>query len=352
VLEMLIMGLAALGFFLHSLMVLLGALFLLGLHSTLFGPVKYAILPQHLYADELVGGNALVESGTFIAILLGTLAGGLLAGLGGHPGWIAFAGLLLAVVGYFASCAIPPAPAPAPELVINLNPFSETWRNIGFARRERSVFLAILAISWFWLYGALFLAQFPVYAKNVLGGDEASVTLLLAVFTVGIGLGSMLCERLSGRQVETGLVPFGAIGLSLFGFDLLFASPVLPPAGVPLLVSQLLGLPEIWRVLVDLLGIGVFGGFFIVPLYVLIQVRSAPQHRARIIATNNIMNALFMVVGALGAGSLLGHGLSIPRLFALAAGGNALVMLLMIRLEPEYRLRFMAWLKRLPAMLN
>jgi MFS family permease len=349
VLEMLIMGLAALGFFLHSLLVLLGALCLLGLHSTLFGPVKYAILPQHLYADELVGGNALVESGTFVAILLGTLAGGLLAGLGGHPGWIAFAGLLLAVVGYFASCAIPPAPAPVPELVLNLNPFSETWRNIGFARRERSVFLAILAISWFWLYGALFLAQFPVYAKNVLGGDEVSVTLLLAVFTVGIGFGSMLCERLSGRQVEIGLVPFGAIGLSLFGLDLLFASPATLPPGAPLLIGPLLGLPEIWRVLFDLLGLGVFGGFFIVPLYVLIQVRSSPQHRARIIATNNIMNALFMVLGALAAGSLLGHGLSIPWLFALAAVGNALVMLLMIRLEPDYRLRFIAWLKRQPA---
>jgi MFS family permease len=184
----------------------------------------------------------------------------------------------------------------------------------------------------------------------VLGGDERSVTLLLAVFTIGIGLGSMLCDRLSGRRVEIGLVPFGAIGLSLFGVDLLFASPALLPAGAPLLVSDLLGRPEIWRVLVDLLGVGVFGGFFIVPLYVLIQVRSAPQHRARIIATNNIMNALFMVVGALGAGSLLGHGLSIPRLFALAAGGNALVMLLLICLEPDYRLRFMAWLKRLPAM--
>ena len=345
VLEMLIMGVAALGFILHSLAVLLGALFLLGLHSTLFGPVKYAILPQHLREDELVGGNALVESGTFVAILIGTLAGGLLAGLGGHPGWVAFAGLVVAAAGYFASCGIPPAPAPVPDLVVNLNPFSETWRNIGFARRERTVFLAILGISWFWLYGALFLAQFPVYAKNVLGGDETSVTLLLAIFTVGIGLGSMLCEKLSGKHVEIGLVPFGAMGLTLFGFDLLFASPAMLPVGVPLTMSALLGLPEIWRVLFDLFGIGVFGGFFIVPLYVLIQVRSEPEHRARIIATNNIMNALFMVVGALAAASMLAHGMTIPELFALSALCNALVSMVMVRVEPEYRVRFTAWLK-------
>ena len=344
VLEMLIMGVAALGFFMHSLAVLLGALFLLGLHSTLFGPVKYAILPQHLAEDELVGGNGLVESGTFVAILIGTLAGGLLAGIGGHPSWVAFAGLLVAAAGYLASRAIPAAPAPVPELKVNLNPFSETWRNIGFARQNRTVFLSILGISWFWLYGALFLAQFPVYAKNVLGGDETSVTLLLATFTVGIGLGSMLCERLSGKHVEIGLVPFGSIGLTLFGLDLVFASPASLPAAAPLAIAGLLGAPGTWRVLFDLFGLGLFGGFFIVPLYVLIQLRSAPEHRARIIAANNILNALFMVVGALAAAGLLGNGLSIPLLFGAAALCNALVAIYIYRLVPEFMLRFIAWL--------
>jgi 1-acyl-sn-glycerol-3-phosphate acyltransferase len=344
VLEMVIMGVAALGFFLHSLGVLLSALFLLGLHSTLFGPVKYAILPQHLREDELVGGNALVESGTFVAILVGTLAGGLLAGIGGHPSWVAFAGLLVAAAGFVASCGIPSAPAPMPGLKVNLNPFSETWRNIGFARRNRTVFLAILGISWFWLYGALFLAQFPVFAKNVLGGDETSVTLLLAVFTVGIGLGSMLCEKLSGKHVEIGLVPFGSIGLTLFGFDLLFCSPATLPAEAPLATMLLLGQPAMWRVLFDLLALGIFGGFFTVPLYVLLQLRSAPEHRARIIATNNILNALFMVVGALAAAGLLGHGMSIPVLFALSAICNALVAIYIYRLVPEFLLRFVAWL--------
>lgn len=344
-LEMLIMGVAALGFFVHSLAVLLTALFLLGLHSTLFGPVKYAILPQHLHADELVGGNALVESGTFVAILLGTLAGGLLAAIGGHPAWVAFAGLLVAAAGFVASCAIPPAPAPVPGLVVNLNPFSETWRNIGFARHERTVFLAIIGISWFWLYGALFLAQFPVYAQKVLGGDETSVILLLAVFTVGIGLGSLLCEKLSGKQVELGLVPLGALGLTLFGVDLFFASPMALSAHAPLATMVLLGQPAIWRVLFDLLALGVFGGFFIVPLYVLIQVRSEVAHRARIIAANNILNALFMVVGALGAAALLGRGLTIPALFALAAGCNALLALYLCWRLPEFPRRFVAWLR-------
>jgi len=343
-LEIAIMGVALYGFAAHSLAVLLAALFLLGLHSTLFGPVKYAILPQHLREEELVGGNALVEAGTFVAILAGTLAGGLLAGAAGHPTWVAYAGLAIAVLGYFLSRGIPAAPAPVPELVVSLNPFSETWRNIGFARANRTVFLSILGISWFWLYGALFLAQFPAYAKNVLGGNETSVTLLLAVFTIGIGLGSLLCERLSAGHVEIGLVPFGSIGLTIFGIDIAFASPDLLPAAAPLTLGGLLSLPATWRVLADLLLLGLFGGFFIVPLYALIQLRSAPQQRARIIAANNIVNALFMVVGSLAAAGLLGDGLTIPALFGVAALCNAAVAIYIYSLVPEFLLRFVAWL--------
>ncbi len=344
VLEMAIMGVAGLGFFIHSLGVLLSALFLLGLHSALFGPVKYAILPQHLREDELVGGNALVEAGTFVAILLGTLAGGLLAGVGGHASWVAVAGFVIAAVGFLASRAIPSAPAPVPGLVINLNPFSETLRNVGFARENRSVFLAILGISWFWLYGALLLAHFPVYAKNVLGGDEMAVTLLLAVFTVGVGAGSILSEKLSGKRVELGLVPFGSIGLTLFGLDLAFASPTALPAAAPLVLESLLAVPGTWRVLFDLFAVGVFGGIFIVPLYVLIQTRSAPEHRARIIAANNVLNALFMVGGALVAAGLLASGVSIRLLFWIAAVANAAVAIYIYQLMPEFMLRFMAWL--------
>lgn len=344
VLEMAIMGVAAAGFFLTSLPVLMGALFLLGCHSTLFGPVKYAILPQHLREEELVGGNALIEAGTFVAILIGTLAGGLLAGSVAHPAWIAVGGFVVALAGYLTSRGIPTAPAPAPELKVNLNPLSETWRNIAFARENRTVFLSILGISWFWLYGALFLAQFPAYGKFVLGGGESSVTLLLATFTVGIGVGSMLCERMSGKHVEIGLVPFGSIGLTLFGLDLYFASPTGLAGAAPHELLALLAMPAVWRVLFDLLMLGMFGGFFIVPMYALVQLRSSPEHRARIIAANNILNALFMVVGALGAAALLGEGLSIPALFGLGALLNAAVALYIYGLVPEFLLRFIAWL--------
>ena len=342
-LEIGIMLLAGLGFWLHSLALLMGCLFLLGLHSTLFGPVKYAILPQHLREEELVGGNALIEAGTFIAILVGTLIGGLLAGTAGGMVWITAGCLLTALAGYLTSRGVPPAPAPEPGLKVSWNPLSETWRNIVFARENRTVFLSILGISWFWLFGALLLAQFPAYAKNVLGGNEASVTLLLATFTFGIGIGSLLCERLSAKQVEIGLVPFGSIGLTVFGLDLAFAGPATAPAQ-PLAMLPLLAAPGTLHVLLDLFAIGLFGGFFIVPLYALVQLRSNPAHRARIIAANNIVNAFFMVVGAGAAAGLLSAGLSIPALFGVAALCNAAVAVFIYGLVPEFLLRFVVWL--------
>lgn len=343
VLEIAIMLIAGIGFWLHSLALLLFCLFLFGLHSTLFGPVKYAILPQHLHEDELVGGNALIEAGTFVAILVGTLVGGLLAGMPSGTVWITAGCLLVALAGYLSSRGIPEAPAPDPALRINPNPITETWRNIGFARENRTVFLSILGISWFWLYGALLLAQFPAYAKNVLGGTETSVTLLLGTFTLGIGIGSLLCERLSSKQVEIGLVPFGSIGLTLFGLDLAFASPAVLPAA-PLTLIPLLLAPGTLHVLFSLFAIGLFGGFFIVPLYALMQIRSDAGHRARIIAANNIMNALFMVVGAGAAAGLLASGLSIPALFGVAALCNAVVAVYIYGLVPEFLIRFIVWL--------
>jgi len=342
-LEIVIVVIAGAGFARHSIEVLFVALFLLGLHSTLFGPIKYAILPQHLREDELVGGNALIEAGTFAAILIGTLLGGLLAGGNTATTWITAVGLVLAVAGYLAARGIPAAVPPAPALVVNPNPLTETWRNIGFAREDRTVFLSILGISWFWLYGALFLAQFPAYTRNVLGGSETAVTLLLATFTFGIGAGSMLCEKLSAKQVELGLVPLGSIGLTLFGIDLAFASPA-APLGQALGAPALLGMAATWRILLDLVMLGIFGGFFIVPLYALVQQRSNPEHCARIIAANNIFNALFMVVGAASAAGLLAAGLSIPVLFAVAAVCNAAVALFIYRLVPEFLLRFIVWM--------
>jgi 1-acyl-sn-glycerol-3-phosphate acyltransferase len=333
---------AGVGFFVQSLNVLFLSLFLMGLQSTLFGPVKYAILPQHLKREELVGGNALIEAGTFVAILLGTLLGGLLAASAAATVWITAVGLVVAVGGYVASRSIPVAVPPAPTLVINPNPLTETWRNIGFARENRAVFHSIMGISWFWLFGALFLAQFPAYTKDVLGGSETAVTLLLATFTLGIGVGSLLCEKLSAKRVELGLVPLGSIGLTVFALDLAFASPAMPAAGLGAL--GLMQLASTWRVLADLLLIGVFGGFFIVPLYALVQQRSNPEHCARVIAANNILNALFMVVGSLAAAGMLAAGLSIPTLFAVAAVCNAAVALFIYGLVPEFLLRFIVWM--------
>ncbi len=342
-LEIGIVLVAGAGFLLRSLEVLLAALFLLGLQSTLFGPVKYALLPQHLRPAELVGGNALIEAGTFVAILLGTLFGGLLAGIDGATTWIPVAGLAVALAGYAASRAIPAAAPPAPDLTIDFNVLTSTWRTFRYARDNRAVFLSILGISWFWLFGALFLAQFPAYARNVLGGDESVVTLLLVVFTLGIGMGSLLCERLSGGRVELGIVPLGSIGLTLFALDLAWASPA-APAGEALGAMALLARPDTWRLLADLWLIGAFGGFFIVPLYALVQQRSAEAQRARVIAANNILNALFMVQGALAAALLLADGLSIPALFATAALCNAAVAVYIYGLVPEFLARFLAWL--------
>ncbi|HYS84569.1 MAG TPA: MFS transporter, partial [Bradyrhizobium sp.] len=340
-LEIAIMAVAGAGFAAHSLALLLAALFLMGCHSTLFGPAKYSILPQHLAPADLVGGNALVEAGTFVAILLGTLLGGILIARHGAAVTTA-AGLTVATCGYLASRGIPPAPAPDPQLRLHWNPLAETWRNIAFAREQRSVFLAILAISWFWFYGALFLSQFPAYGRETLGGDESTVTLLLTLFSLGIGLGSLLCERLSGDRVEIGLVPFGAIGLTLFGIDLWWASPALPP-GQAAGALELLGGSGNWRVFADLVLIGMFGGFFIVPLYALVQSRSPVAQRSRIIAANNILNAAFMVVAALLAIALLKAGLTVPQLLLTTALANAAVACCIFRLLPEFLMRFLVW---------
>ena len=343
-LEIAIMALGAIGFWMQDLVLLFVALALMGVHSTLFGPVKYAILPQKLKPDELVGGNGLVEMGTFVAILIGTIVGGIIVAIDPHGPVLAGAvALLVAVAGWLVSRAIPEAPAVAPTLKINWNPVTETWRNLAIARGNRVVWLSMLGISWFWFYGATFLTQFPNFAKNILGGDEHVVTLLLALFSVGIGVGSLLCERLSGHKVELGLVPFGSIGLSLFAVDLWFTvrgMTAVTSSGVGVFLAQ----PAHWRVVVDLMAIGVFGGFYIVPLYALIQQRSAETHRSRIIAANNILNALFMVASAALSIVLLAAGLSIPELFLVTGALNAVVAVYIYGLVPEFLMRFIAWI--------
>lgn len=345
-LEILIMLAAAMAFILGSLPLLIGLLFLMGWQSTLFGPVKYSILPQHLKPEELVGGNGWVEMGTFLAILIGTLLGGVLIAIQSNGAWlVAGTIVILAVLGFISSLFIPQAAPDAPDLRINWNPITETWRTISIARRNRTVFLSVLGISWFWFLGATYLAQLPNYTKLSLGGDEHVVTLLLTTFALGIGIGSMLCERLSGRRVELGLVPFGSIGLTVFGVDLFFAGvPV--SADAPLIGAlEFLRSTSNWRVLLDVLLMGMFGGFYIVPLYALVQQRSEPGFRSRVIAGNNIINALFMVLSALLAIIFLDSvGLSIPQFLLLTAIFNAVVAVYIFTLVPEFLMRFIVWI--------
>jgi len=343
--EILIMILAGFGFHYQQLWMLLLALFLMGTHSSVFGPIKYAILPQSLEKDELVGGNALVETGTSLAILLGSMLGGWLISLeDGGRDIVSWTVLGIAFLGFLVSWQIPQAPAGNPDLKINWNPLSETWHNYQFVRKNRVVMLSILGISWFWYYGATFLTQIPAYTKDVLGGNEHVVTFLLTVFSVGIAIGSLLCEKLSDKRVELGLVPFGSIGLTLFGVDLFFATNHLTPE-VTTGLAEFIVNPLHYRVIFDLVGIGIFGGFYIVPLYSLVQSRSEPAHRARTIAGNNIMNALFMVCSAIIAVVVLKVlQLTISELFLLTAVFSAIVSMYIFTLVPEFLMRFLVWI--------
>ena len=343
-LEVAIMLLAAWGFWTVNVPTLLACVFLMGLHSTLFGPVKFAYLPQHLNERELTGGNGMVEMGTFVAILLGQVAGGLLVAIPSvGPHYVAIACVAVALLGRSTAQSIPLSPSTDPDLRINWNPITETWRNLRLARQNIVVFRSLLGISWMWFFGAVFLAQFPSFAKEVLHGDAQVASLLLVVFSIGIGTGSLLCEVLSKRHVEIGLVPLGAIGMSVFAIDLYFASRGLPPAntlGLGAFVSQ----PSHWRVMLDLGLLSLFAGLYSVPMYALIQLRSLPSHRARIIAANNILNALFMIVSSLGVGVLLSANFSIPQVFLITGLLNAVVAGYIFLLVPEYLLRFVAFL--------
>ena len=345
-LEIAIMGLAAYGFWRNDdlgVAVLLLCVGLMGVHSTLFGPVKYALLPQVLSEREITGGNGLVEMGTFSAILLGNLLGGQLIAIPGvGPTAVAMACLTLAVLGRFTAQGIPSLPATDPTVKINWNPFTETWQNLRLAYQYPAVFRSLLGISWMWFVGAVFLSQFPSFAKEVLHGGPEVASLLLVVFSVGIGVGSLLCEKLSRRHVEIGLVPIGAFGISVFALDLYFSLSALPTQTAGGLAG-FLSHPGHWRVLFDLGMVALSAGIYSVPIYALVQMRSPATHRARIVAANNILNALFMIASSLIAGQFLAAGASIPGVFLFVAIANAVVACYIFFLVPEYVLRFVSW---------
>ena len=339
-----LMILAAFAFLTRSYIALLLVLFLMGCQSTMFGPVKYAYLPQQLAADELVGGNALVEFGTYTAIILGLIVGGLSVAIDSvHLTVISACLIGVAVIGYVASRGIPITRAADPTLTIHWNIWTETWRIVRFAREKQSVFLSILGISWFWFFGSAITLQIPAYTQEILNGNEAITTVLLAAFAIGVGIGSLLCERMSDRRIELGLVPFGSIGMSLFAIDLFFAQPgmhVIPVSTI----SDFVARPGSWRVLADMAMLGAFAGFYSVPLFAMMQQRADRQHLSRIIAANNILNAIFMVAAALFALATLNAGVTIPQLFLLLAGLNAIVAIYIYTLLPEFLIRFVVWI--------
>ena len=343
-LEIGLMSLAAVALLSRQYTLLLFVLFLMGCQSTLFGPVKYAYLPQKLHTDELIGGNALVESGTYVAIIVGLIIGVESVDFASKRQTL-LAALLVAVacIGYLTSRQIPKTEAVDPDLKINWNAWKETWHIVNFAREEKSVFLSILGISWFWFFGSALTIQMPAYAADILNGNESVVTTLLIAFAVGVGVGSLLCERMSGHRIELGLVPFGSIGMSLFLVDLYFAQPETAAAAVTS-VGEFLSQTNSWRILADLALLGAFGGFYSVPLYALIQKRSDRKHLSRIIAANNIINSLLMVAAAIISIIILKSGFSIPELFIFIAVMNAVVAIYIYSLLPEFLMRFLAWL--------
>lgn len=333
--EVAIMLLAAAGFVYAQVWLLLIALFCMGLHSTFFGPLKYSIIPQHLDGRELVSGNALVELGSFLAILLGSVAGVLLKMGHNSPAIINAALITVALLGLASACLIPKAPAADPTLRINWNLFTETRRVLGFAREVKSVWLCVLGISWFWFLGAAYTTQLKRFVDVSLHGTDGLYALLLATFSVGIGAGSILYEKLSKKQVRLQMVPLAALGLSLFGIDLFFVP--LAQNGTAVSVLAFLHSLAGWRILADLLLIGAFGGMYIVPLFSYIQKRSDARHLSRIIAANNILNSLFMVLSAIVALLLLnGLGLTLPAFFLVLALANLCVAWLYWR-TPAFR---------------
>ncbi|PKF51021.1 MFS transporter [Enterovibrio nigricans] len=340
--EIAIMGLAAIAFIYESYMLLLFLLFLMGTQSAFFGPVKYALLPQILTSKELVPGNALVETGTFLAILIGTMVAGVIANQQDAKELAALAVVLFALLGYLSARHIPAAEAGNPTLTIRYSPIRQMKTTLGIAHKDKVVLQAIMGISWFWFLGASYLTQFPNYAKLYLGGNEASVSFLLTLFSVGIAIGSLLCDKLSGHRIEPGIVPIGALGLTFFGARLFLSTPETVP--VTASFTDFLSQPTLWWVFTDLFFIGVFGGIFIVPLYALMQARAKDSERSQVIAANNIYNALFMVVSAVLAIVLLGVvGISIPVFFFILAMLNLLVALYVGKQVPVFVIRFMIW---------
>jgi acyl-[acyl-carrier-protein]-phospholipid O-acyltransferase/long-chain-fatty-acid--[acyl-carrier-protein] ligase len=329
--EVPVMLLAAAGFFLENYFMLLAVLFCAGTIAAFFGPLKYSILPEHLDENELIGGNALIEAGTFMAILLGTILGGIL--IMKETGITAISGIIvaMAVACWLSSRHIPFAKTGNAGLKVGKNFITETWRLARHASKETDVFLSIIGISWFWLVGFTFLAQFPVYASEVLGANESVVTLFLTVFSAGIALGSLICNKLLKGKVSGVYVPLGAFGMTAGIFLFWLASRNVVPSETLIGFSEFIGTAGGWMILASLLTVSIFGGIYIVPLYTIVQTRCEASHRSRTIAVNNIMNALFMVLGAVITMVLLKQHIGVTEIFLIIGFLNIPVAFLVRR---------------------
>lgn len=345
-LEIMIMLLGSVFFIMDYQYGLIGVLFLMGTQSALFGPVKYSILPQHLSKDTLLKGNAYVETGTFIAILLGTIYAGVIIQFGDQAKYyVAGSVVILSILGYISSCWIPEAPASNKDLKINYNLVTETGKMFGLLKKQMpSVSRSVLGISWFWFVGAVFLTQFPIYTKEFLHSGENMVIVMMTLFSIGIGVGSVLCEKLSDKDVELGLVPVGCLGITAAGVWLYFATLgiTFPNSDKLLEISEFLALDGSLSVFFAVGLIGVFGGFYTVPMYTIIQMRTEEKERSRIIAANNVINSLFMVVAAIYSIFALQH-LTVLELILSVVIINLLIGLYIFTIVPEFTMRFLVF---------
>lgn len=325
--EVIFMLLGALGFVFHWIGFLFLVLFCMGAHSAFFSPVKYALLPDQLRPEELMEGNAFIEAGTFIAILLGTIFGGLLALRPHGEILVACSVLVVALLGVLASRFILPASTQDASVKVRLNVFADTAEIMGYVFARTPLLKSTLANSWFWFTGMTFLTLFPAFTKQILGADGHVVTMFLTCFSVGIGIGSVACGALLEGKLSTRFVPWGAVGMSVFGFDLYMISPhtLTPHEGELMSLAVFLTHFNGWRMAIDLFMLSFCGGFYIVPLYAILQRQSEPQHRAQVMACNNIINAFFMVASSALALILFRLGFNVSQVFLVVSIMNAAV---------------------------
>lgn len=343
-LELLIVILGSIGFVFHLPYLLLFCLFLIGTQASLYGPIKYSILPELLAEEQLVEANAFVEMGTFLAILTGTLLGGILINISYGEWIVSFSCIALSLLGYWFSLKIPKLEPVIPSKKLSYNILSLTSANLKLVFHQKYIFLTVLAISWFWFLGASILSLFPILVKDYLHGNESLVTIMLAIFSIGVAIGSIICEKISNKNLELGLVPIGSIGMFISLVDLYFSLKGYPKYfSTPMPLIDFFHQKNSIKILIDLFLFAIFGGIYSVPLYAYLQIRTQREERSRIIASNNILNALFMVFGAVLLFILSALSVSLTNTILIIAILTLCVSVYIYWFMPEFLLRLVCW---------